>query len=314
MQEIDTQRFDRLTAFKANFDQIYTAPDPREYYRVLFGLDYVIPELAKPVFRALIERRAEAVADRLKILDLGCSYGINAALARFPLDLSRLARRYVGPEAFDLEPKELIDLDRAYFASWPKTTDARFIGQDTSKPAIDYATRVGLLSGGVTTNLEENAPSERERTLMSGVDLIFSTGCVGYITSATFRRILELQEGRMPWVANFVLRMYPFDAIARELEAFGLVTEKVQGVTFVQRRFHSKDEFESTVDALRDQDIDPRGKEAEGLLHAELFISRPKEDVAETPLSELVSVTSGAGRGYGRRFRELGGNAAKLMH
>ena len=62
MQEIDTQRFDQLTTFKANFDQIYTAPDPREYYRVLFGLDYVIPELAKPIFRGLIEKRAETVA------------------------------------------------------------------------------------------------------------------------------------------------------------------------------------------------------------------------------------------------------------
>lgn len=314
MQEIDTQRFDRLTTFKANFDQIYTASDPREYYRVLFGLDYVIPELAKPIFRDLIDKRSETSAERLKILDLGCSYGINAALVRFPLDLRRLARRYVSREAFSLDPKELIDFDRSYFASWPKATDAAFIGQDTSKPAIDYATRVGLLSGGVTTNLEEVEPSDRERALLSGLDLILSTGCVGYITSTTFRRVLDLQEGRMPWIANFVLRMYPFEPIAEDLARYGLVTEKVPGVTFVQRRFHSKDEFESTIDALRDQDIDPSGKEAEGLLHAELYISRPKEDVAEMPLGELVSITSGAERGYGRRFFELEGDAPKLMH
>ena len=36
---------------KANFDSIYSRPDPREYYRVLYGLDYVIPDLAKGIFR-----------------------------------------------------------------------------------------------------------------------------------------------------------------------------------------------------------------------------------------------------------------------
>lgn len=116
----------------------------------------------------------------------------------------------------------------------------------------------------------------------------------------------------MPWVANFVLRMYDYGEVASTLSGFGLVTEKVPGVTFVQRRFSSRDEFEGTMEALRRQGIDPAGKESEGLLHAELYISRPQEAIDRVPLAELMSVTSGEGRRYGRRFVEAADGALML--
>jgi hypothetical protein len=72
----------------------------------------------------------------------------------------------------------------------------------------------------------------------------------------------------------------------------------------VQRRFSSGNEFEATIDALRRQGIDPAGKESDGLLHAELYVSRPQEAIDARPLADLISVTSGAGRRYGRRFVE----------
>ena len=73
-------------------------------------------------------------------------------------------------------------------------------------------------------------------------------------------------------------------------------------MTFVQRRFHSSDECEATIGALEKQGIDPTGKEADGLFHAELYVSRPKEEAEQRRLGELISVTSGAGRRYGRRY------------
>lgn len=301
----ETRRYDRLTAIKANFDDIYTAPDPREYFRVLFGLDYIIPDLARGVLRCLAEACREAGEPRT-VLDLGCSYGINAALLTRPLDLGRIARRHTMPEMLALSPAEVIALDKLYYASWPREPGLTMRGQDTSAAAISYASKVGLIDGGITTNLETAAPDDDERQLLTDIDLIISTGCVGYITGTTFRRILALQDAeRMPWIANFVLRMYDYGAIAHELEAFGLVTEKVPGLTFVQRRFHSEDEFDQTIGALRDQGIDPAGKESEGLLHAELYISRPQAAIDAVPLSDLVSVTSGGDRRYGQRFFEV---------
>ena len=71
--------FGAINDGKANFEAIYNRPDPREYFRVLGGLGYAIPDLAKGVIRSLIAAAARYATDRpLKVLDLGCSYGINA--------------------------------------------------------------------------------------------------------------------------------------------------------------------------------------------------------------------------------------------
>lgn len=63
---------------------------------------------------------------------------------------------------------------------------------------------------------------------------------------------------------------------------------------------------------LKARGLDPHGKEAEGLLHVELFVSRPEDEVRDHPLNEIVSVTSGENRRYGRRYR-WGPHKARLM-
>lgn len=299
---------------KADFDAIYNSADPREYFRVLCGLDYVIPDLAKGVFRSLMDHCAAGRQDPLKVIDLGCSYGINSALTHYPLDLQRLARRYASPEMYGLSAREIARLDRHYFSSWPRRSNATFVGIDTSIQAATYATAVGLIEDGVTSDLEQFDLNERESAVLRDADLLISTGCVGYVSHRTFVRILECQpKKKAPVIASFVLRMFSYDEVAAELSRFGLVTEKLDGVTFVQRRFNSSDEFKAAMDRLDERGIDSSGKEAEGLLHAELFVSRPAAAVKRTPLAELVSITSGANRRYGRRFVQLDGARPMLV-
>jgi SAM-dependent methyltransferase len=313
MSSVD-QSFGAFNHNKANFDAIYTAPDPREYFRVLCGLDYVIPDLAKGVFRSLIQRCAKWHNRRVRVLDIGCSYGVNAALIRFPLDIQRLAERYVHPRMHSLQTETIIDLDRHYFSSWPEQVAADFVGLDCSKSAIGYATKVGLIDVGVSRDLERFSVAPAEVESLDDIDMIISTGCVGYVSQKTFQRILDLRRRPgVPWLANFVLRVFPFEPIADELKHYGLITEKLEGVTFVQRRFHSRDEFEATLSALRARDIDPTGKETEGLLHAELFVSRPPEDAAALPLAEMVSVTSGGERSYGQQYHMTAARSAELV-
>jgi hypothetical protein len=300
---------------KADFDKIYNAADPREYFRVLYGLDYVIPELAKSVFDALIDHSLDGGRKRLKILDIGSSYGINSALIRYPLDLHRLAQRYASNEMYGQTPEDVIRLDRHYFSSWPCRENLSFVGVDTAAPAIDYARAVGLIEGGVTTNLEERDPTAKDRALLKGADLIISTGCVGYVSGRTFERLLAAQDPkRPPTIASLVLRMFSYDEIAASFAAHGMVTEKLGGVTFVQRRFISSDEYEAAMDRLTARGVDPTGKEAEGLMHAELYVTRAAGEVERAPLRDIVSITSGAHRRYGRRFRRLDGERAMLMH
>jgi SAM-dependent methyltransferase len=308
-QPLEVESFD----VKANFDQIYVRPDPREYFRILHGLDYIIPDLALPIFRQISETLTALRGRPLRILDIGCSYGINAALLRYPMSLERLAQRYADLQAFGLAPEEVVALDRNYYRSWPTVTKARLIGLDSSAPAVNYATQTGILDHGFAENLESNDPSARLADLLSGVDLVISTGCVGYVTAATFKRVLDAMQAPKPWFVSFVLRLYPFDEIADVLKTRQLVTEKLESVTFVQRRFHSEQEYSQTLRALQQVGVDPQGKEAEGLLHAELFLSRPAEEMNALPLDSLVSVTSGANRPFGRRFQRHADDKVRLV-
>jgi hypothetical protein len=212
-----------------------------------------------------------------------------------------------------LSTDQLLKLDVNYFGSWPEQVNASFVGLDVSEAAIDYAKSVGLIESGIAANLETGEASDEQMAALQDVDIIVSTGCVGYVTDKTFHRLLAMRaKGNAPWVVSFVLRMFPYDAIEAELAQLGLVTEKLGGVTFVQRRFHSESELEATLKAVKARGLDPHGKETDGLFHAELFVSRPEVEVRDNPLSEIVSVTSGENRRYGRRYR-WGSRKARLM-
>ncbi|HRJ69838.1 MAG TPA: class I SAM-dependent methyltransferase [Beijerinckiaceae bacterium] len=286
---------------KENFDKIYVQPDPREYYRVLYGLDYVIPELAKPIFRNIVNALQEQEQRPIKVLDVGSSYGINAALLRFPIDLDRLGARYRDLSLSDIDREELVWHDRHYFLSWP-AADVEVIGLDVSESAIRYAKEVGLISDGIVANLEERMLTDQEAEMLSDVDLIISTGCVGYIGERTFSKLLAAMD-RTPWVASFVLRMFDYGELEGVFSSHELSTEKLKGVTFVQRRFNSYDEYTSVVSKLLETGVRVDGKESEGLLHAEFYLSRPRDASVELPLEQIAQVTSGANRRYGRRFR-----------
>jgi hypothetical protein len=73
-------------------------------------------------------------------------------------------------------------------------------------------------------------------------------------------------------------------------------------VTFVQRRFRDAEEFENSLATLAAAQIDPSGLESEGLLHADLILSRPEDDVRAAPLEDIVTVASGRGRPIAPRY------------
>jgi hypothetical protein len=306
-----SHEFRDINRAKADFDSIYNAPDPRSYYRVLGGLDYVVPALAAPVFRQLIAARAASQERPVTVLDLGCSYGTTSLLLRFPLSFDQIRHRYMNPAIQSLDPDAVRKLDRAYFRSWPRENDFRIIGLDPSGNAVRYATDVGILDFGIEEDLEHGAPSSRSRIALSEVDIVISTGCVGYVSESTFDTLMALNRNpRAPWVASFVLRMFPYDTVEDTLSSYGLVTEKFEGATFVQRRFHSAEEYEQTLETLERGGIDPTGREADGLFHAELFVSRPEAEIAKTPINRLISIVSGQRGRYGRRYHRIEGMGA----
>ncbi|MDP2765462.1 MAG: class I SAM-dependent methyltransferase [Brevundimonas sp.] len=290
---------------KAVFDDIYVADDPRSYFSVLGSLDYMIPDVAEPVIRQILAARATASGHGPTVLDVGSSYGINAAIHRFPVNFSSLRQRYARREMVEVAPDEMARLDRHFYASWPEIGVGRFIGLDVSEPAIRYANRAGLHIDGVVANLETEALSARDAAVLAPVDVLLSTGSIGYVTARTYDRLLDAVT-EAPWIISFVLRMFPYDGFIESFARRGMVTERLRGATFVQRRFRDEAEFEKCLASLEAQGIDPAGIESEGLFQAELFLSRPEADALAAPLDDIVSVTSGGFNAFGPRYLQVG--------
>jgi SAM-dependent methyltransferase len=303
--------FIAINSSKANFDEIYSMEDPRDYFSVLGALDYMIPDVAEPVVRQLLGARARKYPGKALVLDVGSSYGINAAVHRFPVTFAVLRRRYTRHEMAALSSKELSRLDRNYYAGWPDVGVARFVGLDMSAPAIDYAKRVGLIEHGIAANLETSALRADDAKILEGVDVILSTGSVGYVTDKTFRALLDALP-RPPWIISFVLRMFPYDALIDAFAEHGLVTERLTSAVFVQRRFRDLAEFDCSLDQLAKRGIDTRGFESDGLLRAELYVSRPRSDVETAPLESIVTVCSGRNRPIGTRYVRVGADEGKV--
>lgn len=258
---------------KASFDHIYDRPDPREYYARMAELDYRIPELAKPHFqRLLAEYRTVTGIAAPTVLDIGCSYGVNAALLRLDVDMAELAGHYQGRA--DEDTAGLIERDQRLLAGSDRLPGVRFLGMDASGPALDYARAAGFLDDTVHADLESADPTDAQRRTLAEADLVISTGCVGYISDRTLLRVAQAHGGKLPWMAHFVLRMFDFDPIATRLGALGYQTELADGF-FEQRRFASGDERQRVLNTLRDKGIDTEGHESEGWLYARLYLSRP---------------------------------------
>jgi hypothetical protein len=290
------ENFHDINENKVNFDDLYTRDDPREYFKYLGRLDYIIPHLAQPVFDQIIRARAAQQDQPVTVLDLGCSYGVNGALMKYALDYEALRLRYTAPAFQSLSSEALLDLDRHFYRSWPKHDHVRGIGLDASAKAVRYGQACGAMDAAFAMDLESGDATREHERAFADVDLIFSTGCVGYVSSKTFARLGRLTGHRRPWVVSFVIRMFPFDDIAATLAAQGLVSEKFEGTTFVQRRFANREEMDAAVRSVEGRNIDTRGHESEGLYHAELYVSRPPEEIERCPLHKLVTVVSGANK------------------
>ena len=282
--------FEEINEAKASMDHIYDKPDPRAYFRELKKCSYAIPGAAKPIFQVLISHLQGKQDEAIRILDIGCSYGVNAALLKYDLSMADLYEHWSQESLQQASPTDVIDDDKEFFANIDEAAEIEMIGLDQAESAIEFAEKVGLLDEGLALSLETEPLPEPAKENLAGVDMVMSTGCVGYVTEKTFDRLLPvITKNGAPWMAHFVLRMFPFDAIEDALRNWGYKTEKLQDRTFVQRQFTSDEEQEQVLEQLREQRIDPTGLETEGNLLAEFYLSRPVKEADKAPLERLLA-------------------------
>lgn len=260
---------------KYSFDHIYFQPDPRKFFTTLRPFEYAIPGIARPHFARLIaEYRKRSGVDVPQVLDLGCSYGVNAALLRCETTMADLYQRY-SDVVSSRSRAELIEGDRAFVQARQRRERARFIGLDTSQPALDYAVEAGFLDAAVLADLEVDEATPAQKTVLQGTDLVISTGCIGYVSEKTLLRVIDAAGDRKPWMAHFCLRMFPYDAIAGHLSDLGYETVRLDQ-PYRQRRFVTARERASVLDRLSEMGLDSRGLEEDGWYYAHLYVSRPR--------------------------------------
>lgn len=260
---------------KADFSSIYDRPDPRAYFGTLMSLDYQITQQALPVVEQVL-----AEAGPRTVLDVCCSYGINASLLRCAVDLAEVGSRNTDPARAALPTEDVIAQDAAFYAERLRHPECTVLGLDASGPAIDYGVRTGLLADGWAEDLESTDPSPALAAGLRDVGLVVCTGGVGYIGRPTFERIVRaVGDPADLWLAVFVLRVFDYDDIVESLAGFGLVTERLPQ-TFPQRRFADRAEADAAIHDVRRRGLDPAGKEADGWFHADCYLSRPAPRVA----------------------------------
>lgn len=282
--------YNDANAGKADFEWTYNRLDPRAYFGVLGALDYVIPERAAPVFLRIFDAYAtERRKDALTVIDLGCSYGINAAVLKYGRRMDELRAHYLSLDEDNTPPHGVLKADQEAFTAQDAQRDLHIIGLDRAQFAASYAFWAGLLDDAIPENLEEREPSQQAAEAMAKCDVVISTGAVGYVTERTFARIVACQpEDELPWIASFVLRMFDYAPVAKVLEPHGYATEKLEGRYFRQRRFASTRERAHVENLLRERGLDPEGLESEGQYLAEFFLSRPARDARTAPLAKLM--------------------------
>lgn len=276
---------------KASFDHVYDLPDPRGYFRALGALDYRAPEHGRRLFPTLL-REIPGTGGPPGVLDLCCSYGVNAALIRHELALQDLYARYASPELAEHAVDELAEEDRAFYAAHRHDSPPAFVGADAATNAVAYALRVGLLRAGFGENFETSEPSGAFEKSVGDVRLVTVTGGVGYVWTSTFDRVLRSvtrarSDGAAPWIATLPARIVDYAPLSELFAGYGLVTEKLSSRTFPQRRFSDAAERDHVLRTLDEMGLDPSGKEREGYYHADLYLSRPAEHAAETTVDEL---------------------------
>ncbi|WP_244604720.1 MULTISPECIES: class I SAM-dependent methyltransferase [Mesorhizobium] len=265
-----------IQGVKHDFSGAYNRKWPHAYFRAHLALDYMLPDRAKPVFeRIFADYRRVRNKAKLKIIDIGCSYGVNAALLRADLDLDDL---YAAYSSGSLSGRHEIE-HRAFFRNRGLRDDIQFVGVDPSFRAIRYARNQGLLEAGIPANLETGDLTIKERCALADADIIISTGCVGYATDRTFARVYDASAASRPWVVVFAMHPFSYDDIAAALRGYGLETRSVDRFRQRQRRFSTPTERQAILTAMTQLGIEDRLERTTGYVYASCYISAPRGEV-----------------------------------
>jgi len=265
-------------AVKKDFTSIYTEKFPNAYLKEMKRLDYRIPDKTKPLYLSIVKQLYKKLSKKIRILDIGSSYGINSALMKYDLKMSEL-------DNFFLKEERTIKQSKLFFENLPLDDTFDFYQIDISEPALEFSERTGLCNQGICMNLESGNQHVKE---IPQFDVVIATGCIGYIGYKAFSTLFEIIKRQQyeydvsnskkgPIFAFSVLRIFDMEEIEKTFDHHGYSLVKTDLKPIRQRRFADMEEKQKTVSLLHNKGIDTKWLEDDGHFYANFYIASPKK-------------------------------------
>lgn len=262
---------------KRSFDHYYSQQTPHDYLSEMSRLGYQIAEQARPYGVAVAEALSELNPGwPIRMLDVGCSYGIGSAFVKYGCTFEELASFFSSRAPQDY--RACTNATRTWLNVVPPQVDMGVVGLDVSGPAVQFSVDSGLLDCGIVKNLEEEELLDDEVAWIAGCNLLICTGAIGYVGEVTFDKILRhlgstRTDNTGPAALMTVLRMFDISDVEPSFNKAGLEVRKVPGVRLPQRGFADEEEMEGVLKVLADKGIDAEGWESLGAYYADLYVA-----------------------------------------
>jgi hypothetical protein len=293
---MNQSNYDQQNLVKASFDATYAAQTPHQYLHNMTAVDYRMADYMNPFLAAVVDIAMSPAAPQcpVRILDLGCSYGVSGALLKTDCSYQELANFILCETS--REYASCVTDSKRWLGSHVVREDVEVVGFDSSAEAVRFATASRMIDKGITRNLEENESelTDDERSLIRQCDVLLSTGVIGYVTEKTINPILDEfccdARGGLGGVAIVsVLELFDQEPIAECFAEHGYRFGEIP-IRIPQRRFADAEEREGVLETLRDRGESTAVQDSEEQMFASLCVAaRPQSfEVLSKRMSEVA--------------------------
>ena len=272
--------YEEQNRIKASFSTAYTARTPHRYLFDMAAVDYRMADYMNPYLSAVVDA-AMPSQKVVKVLDVGCSYGMSGALLKTDCAYQDLVEFY-RKEA-SLEYASCVIESQRWLELHAIRKDVEVVGFDSSEEAIRFAADSKMIDEGIALNLEEQKSklAADEAHLIQECNVLLSTGAIGYVTDKTLNPILDefgnnARGALGPVAIMSVLELFDPAPIAEAFAEHGYLFGQLS-VRMPQRQFVDEEEREGVFEKLRKRGVQTDAVGSEHQMFAGLCIAAKPE-------------------------------------